>query len=62
MTGQITYDDFRKVDMRIGRVIDAQEFTEAIKPSYKLKIDFGKEIGIKNIGGVIGKLSCPVPF
>lgn len=48
MTQQITYEDFRKVDMRVGRVIDVQDFTEAKKSSYKLKIDFGKEIGVKN--------------
>ena len=48
MTEKITYDDFRKVDMRVGNVIDVQDFPEARKPSYKLKIDFGKEVGIKN--------------
>ena len=48
MEDKITYEDFRKVDMRIGRIIDVQDFTEARKPSYRLKIDFGKEIGIKN--------------
>ena len=44
----ITFDDFKKVDMRIGKVLEVEDFTEAKKPSYKLKIDFGKEIGIKN--------------
>jgi len=44
----ITYEDFRKVDMRVGRVIEVKDFPEAMKPSYKLKIDFGPEIGIKN--------------
>jgi len=48
MTEQIDYDDFRKVDMRVGRVIDVKNFLEAKKPSYKLKIDFGKEIRIKD--------------
>lgn len=48
MTEKITYDDFRKVDIRIGRVTDVQDFPEARNPSYKLKIDFGKELGIKN--------------
>ena len=48
MTSQITYDDFRKVDMRVGKIIDVHDFPEAKKPSYKLKIDFGKEIGMKN--------------
>jgi tRNA-binding protein len=44
----ITYEDFRKVDMRIGRVIEVKDFPEAMKPSYKLMIDFGPEIGTKN--------------
>lgn len=44
----ITYEDFRKVDMRVGRVLEVADFPEARKPSYKLKIDFGPEIGIKN--------------
>jgi len=42
-----TYDDFIKIDIRLGKVIDVQDFPEAIKPAYKLKIDFGSEIGIK---------------
>lgn len=45
---QITYSDFAKVDMRIGKIIECKDFSEAKKPSYKLRIDFGEEIGIKN--------------
>lgn len=43
----ITYEEFRKVDMRVGRVLEAQDFPEARKPSYKLTIDFGPQIGVK---------------
>lgn len=42
-----TYDDFIKLDVRVGRIIEVDDFPEAKKPSYKLTIDFGSEIGIK---------------
>jgi tRNA-binding protein len=43
----ISYDDFTKVDIRVGTVIDVRPYPEARKPSYKLAVDFGAEIGIK---------------
>lgn len=43
----IDFNQFLKVDMRIGEVIEVNDFPEALKPSYKLKINFGPGIGVK---------------
>jgi tRNA-binding protein len=44
---EISYADFEKVELRVGKVIDVADFPEARKPAYKLTIDFGPEIGTK---------------
>ena len=43
-----TFDDFMKLDIRVGTIIEAVDFEKAKKPAYKIKVDFGEEIGIKN--------------
>src|SRR3989344_9406315 len=51
----ITYEDVDNIDIRLGKIIEGEDFPEARYPSFKLRIDFGSEIGIKSSGvGAVG--------
>lgn len=47
MTTKITWEDFEKIEMRVGTIIEVNDFPKARKPAYQLTIDFGSEIGIR---------------
>ncbi|HIP80018.1 MAG TPA: tRNA-binding protein [Kiloniellaceae bacterium] len=64
-TAPITFDDFMKVDVRVGTIVDAQPFPEARRPAIKLWVDFGAPLGVKKtsaqitvhyaVGDLVGK-------
>ena len=56
MSETITWKDFEKVELRAGTIIEVNDFPKALKPAYKLMIDFGTKIGIKRSSAQITKL------
>ncbi len=56
---EITFDDFLKVDIRTGVVVDAQPYPEARKPAIKLWVDFGGDLGVKKSSAQITKHYTP---
>jgi tRNA-binding protein len=45
--GQISFEHFAAVDIRVGRIVEVEDFPEACRPAWKLRVDFGPELGVK---------------
>ena len=47
MSDDLGWDEFMRVDMRVGRIVEVEDFPEARRPAWKLRVDFGEQIGVR---------------
>ena len=56
---EINWNDFEKIELRVGTVVEVKDFPEARKPAWRLKVDFGEEIGVRQSSAQITDLYTP---
>ncbi len=59
MDGLVTWEDFARIDIRVGRVIEVEAFPEARRAAWKLRIDFGPDLGVKRSSAQVTTYSAP---
>jgi tRNA-binding protein len=47
LAGELAWEEFLRVDMRVGRIVEVEDFPEARRPAWKLRVDFGEELGVR---------------